>query len=99
VPLALTALLIGTAFGLLNTIVRPLLLLVTERIVVRTVGLFLLVNQSEFQLTRSGTRACSPALKISSTNFGKSIDVDRERKRDDTSRPFRIDGAIRCSAR
>jgi uncharacterized membrane protein YvlD (DUF360 family) len=71
VPLALTALLIGAAFGLLNTIVRPLLLLLTERIVMRTVGLFLLVNQSEFLLTRSGTRACSSAVKISSTNFGK----------------------------
>jgi ubiquinone biosynthesis protein len=45
VPLALATLLIGGAFGLLNTVVRPLLLLLTERIVVRTVGLFLFVNQ------------------------------------------------------
>src|SRR5690242_15437616 len=45
VPLAVTTLLIGVAFALLNTIVRPLLLLLTGRLVVRTVGLFLLVNQ------------------------------------------------------
>jgi ubiquinone biosynthesis protein len=45
VPLTIVTLLIGAAFGLLNTIVRPLLFLLAGRLIVRTVGLFLLANQ------------------------------------------------------
>jgi hypothetical protein len=46
-------------------------LLLTERIIVQTVGLFLVSWNSDWFTSRSGTRACSPAVKIPSTNFGK----------------------------
>ena len=45
--ISLTAglILLGIVFGILNVLVRPLLLLLTGRLVVRTMGLFLFVNQ------------------------------------------------------
>jgi ubiquinone biosynthesis protein len=47
VPINLTPALIilGILFGIVNTLVRPLLLLLTGRLVIRTMGLFLFANQ------------------------------------------------------
>src|SRR5215212_545181 len=44
IPLTAGLILLGIVFGIINTFVRPLLLLLTGRLVVRTMGLFLFVN-------------------------------------------------------
>src|SRR4051794_11533946 len=44
-PLTIGLIILVIAFGILNTFVRPLLLLLTGRLAVRTMGLFLFVNQ------------------------------------------------------
>jgi ubiquinone biosynthesis protein len=44
-PLTVGLILLGIVFGILNALVRPLLLLLTGGLVVRTMGLFLFANQ------------------------------------------------------
>jgi ubiquinone biosynthesis protein len=46
VPITLTLLALGLVFGLVNTLIRPVLLLLTGRLIVKTMGLFLVVNQA-----------------------------------------------------
>src|SRR3954454_15473724 len=45
ISLTASLVIIGIVFGIFNAVVRPLLLLLTGRLVIRTMGLFLFVNQ------------------------------------------------------